>query len=1165
MCSEVKSQRLVGLRILNGAMSRRDMASSLEAYSDGHSTARASSSLSAAAVPFTETYGCLFSHIARKLATSSSFQAQNLHRVLIFAVLKTCCAADFPPEVAYLIKWNLGEFAPYSAPIYQLQSVKAAFHFMFSSLESTAGDDVLWTGVWGLRGLPFSFMSPLARRPECSYATHVDSCLRKHAAAKADNELNQAQRESLRCGENGKEVQDELTSMATRPYEEFAMLCRWRRVDTMLGASEGEEGDEGLAVALGRIVQDCLQRLISVCHDFLEHQVSFFDNVPRADEDVLMTADVLIWCLKLVSNSVRGADITTVETLHKAALDLAWPRLAGLFTLCVSKGLLPAQSQHKTKSLAMKLNGVCVSMWQVAAELAKRSIKYAEMICAHSDEVLNVIITLIARSCTQAVTIGSGGGAGALDQEVLLWALRFWRCCVAYRLSPGATLNLLLQLYSQVERLAVLFSKDVNVEIMEVLEETSVVCSAYFVGRSTSATSGDFSINDFMHIDISRIILQITAILVQNGKTLGTDSHMAGTTSTNSFLNLVASVIGVAPSLNRPSPLSALADAHIRGPGLCVSLRHFSHCCQTAAAAVTEGGEEKRDRIAARGVVKIKLQSSLDGIIVTVLQLQKLFVEMIEMRCTPVPVSWSFVGRSVVEDGFEKTTRRTRLEFETFLTGNRLALCYFSLLTVADVPLRPTAFDMLRDLISECETWMGANDKYNEDSVASGLHSVKSRQVYQLIQVTHVQLFALARALCVEGERSCDDAGWGVERVLEVMPSLAVLVPLTTCRCLRAILECVVTTALSTASAASDANDVVDAGVTDVGDSAHRVVVGLVNKVLMAVYGLRQSKKLVDEGEQGGDEDTIDSSVLQIISAVNSHSESGFLQYDNEIRKVAGSSTTECCSLVDECLSDHVSFSSLSALCRVDQHWKFTALASLRGSDLHLWLRVLHHLSSTPPMSTNAASQVSTTSILSNKGLFCAFERVEEATQQLYWLARLPASAVVALPEHQENAKDEFIAIDPLSPLSEQYQQLLQRCYSLLFEEKLFWSANRGGARCIDVYAEAGELLEIIASTQNRSLFMSRKVASSEKARAEAGAEASNTTRAHIQSKIRNHGENAGGKVERGVRSRCTGVEDLCERLMDGLTNQQFHHNVHAAAVSFFLVPGSSILNISNY
>jgi hypothetical protein len=150
-----------------------------------------------------------------------------------------------------------------------------------------------------------------------------------------------------------------------------------------------------------------------------------------------------------------------------------------------------------------------------------------------------------------------------------------------------------------------------------------------------------------------------------------------------------------------------------------------------------------------------------------------------------------------------------------------------------------------------------------------------------------------------------------------------------------------------------------------------------------------------------------------------------------------------------------------------------------------------------------------------------------------------------------------------LSPLVEHYEGLILTCYRKAYAEKVKWTLQRPvGDHCLglDIFAEVGDFLEIISSTQNKSLFMSSKV--SQSGPEELNMEADIMTRMHIQSKIRNRGRST--PTTKGQVKKCTGVEDLCERLMDGLVNQAYHFRIHAAAVSFILIPGIIDLCVVN-
>jgi hypothetical protein len=1119
---------------------------------------------------------------------------------LTFAILKTCCAPDFPPEVAYLVKWNLVDFAPFSPVMYQLQSVKSAFHFMFSALECSAGDDAAWSGVWGLHGLPFNFMAPLTRRPECSYATHVDSCLRKYTAAKTDSEENRSYRNQLQQQQAPAAGADQLSGIAKRPYEEFAMFCRWNRVEARFDKRDdhGGGGDGGgLAPALKVIVEDSLNRLMSVCHVYAQEPESFFAAVRREDEAVLMAADVVIWCLKLVSNAIRVTDVPVVETLYETVIEPTWSKLLSVFSCCANNNLLfPRNDQFAVKSFGMKLKCVTACMWKMAAELARRSVKYAEAICTHSSEVLNTIIALTglcsvqakahgSESCPDATLDAHEGSTDAYDQTGLLWALRFWRCCISYRICLGAALDLLLQLGAQVERLSAIYSEATHVEILEVLEEVAVACSAHFADRSAApgaATAWGVTISDFLYIDISRVLIQIVAAMLVESIQTSADTSSAHAVSSSAVSssrnNLIASVIGCGlpsvpvsgddgqPPVGRGSSLTSLETSHIRGPGLSSSLAQFDAFI-SQSVTTGEGEEGLGDESSLGGgslgaIVGEKPQGSLSGLMTTICQLKTLFVEWVSKQYLSSAVFRSYEllhgdvaesgGEGVADSGLE-TKMLLRLKFERILSSNRLALCYFSILmSGADSRALPSCTSALHCTVARGKDWIQSNEWHNEDSVANGLYSVKVRHLFVLIQMTHVQLFCLSFSrsqLPSSGSplTATQPALRGdLQDVMQYLPSLCTIVPFTACRCLHAVLTCVTAEALSSAGAAAPP------------DGGARLVV----KIMNAAYGMSK-KHNSDQPEEDGGEGAPEvdskmgsmSSILQSLSSLEHEVGSGFLYCYNHSQITSFAAST---SLVNEYVCDNVLFSSVSMLCHIDQHWKFCALASLKGVDLYLWLRVLHHMTATP--SQEPAAQVAESP---KREVFCAYAHIENISQQLYWLARLPVSDIVTFFGLGESA-EEKLGADPLSLLVGHYCGLLERCYAILFEEKVCWTQQRlaltgpgaGGAAVqhLDVYMEVGEFFEVIASTQNRSLFMADKVSSKE-ASAEVSVETVNINRKHIQNKIRNRFKN-GATKKKNAQSKCTGVEDLCERLMDGLANQQYHSHIHAASVSCVLIPG---------
>ena len=1182
MCSEVKSQRLVGLKILNGAMSKRDVISSSESYSVmtlGCKVVNKRHS-STTSIPPYQLFGDILSYIVNKLQSTKTtddrmvegtsvrclppFLTENLHRVLTFALLKTCCADDFPPEVAYLIQWNISVFSPLSAHMYQLHSLKSAFYFMFSGLECCIGDHVLWSGVWGLYGIPFRFMTPLARRPECSYATHANSCIRKHSAAKADNALNEAERDrSQRSGDSASD-KPPLSGIAVRPYEEFAVLCRWRRVDVMFDV---KEGGDNFMTSLHRIIDDSLSQITSVCHWYSEQKISFFDDIQRGDEDVLMAADVLIWSMKLLTYSIRGCDIATVEVVQKAIFMTIWPKLVTLFTFCVSHGLLfPIKKCFKCKAMAIKLKSICTWMWKFAAEIARRSFKYAEIICTHSSEVLNLIITMEGMSAAQASSREGGSESesrnvfddaeyfinDASDQTILLWALRFWRCCASYRISSGATLNLMLQLYAQVERFGILFSEIVHIEVLELLEEITVSCSVFFLNRArlASPTFVGVSINDIVYLDLCRIVFQVMAVMVRtrhSGKIYSNGNRRIPSVNC-SYENFFVSVVGIDPSVlsSIAAPLRSLWASHIRGIGLCAAVDQFA----ALDCDIATGNDQSNLPIADN---EGKLQTSLSGLKNTIVQLKTLFVDMIERVHITNGEFCCYDMTFGDSSSTLKMKKRKYLEFQCCLSQNLLALSYFSILLRPENMIQSSTLgvQLLCRIIMKGDLWIRSNEVHNENSVTAGLYSVKVQQVFLLTQLTHAQLFSLAFSHINKftGAISNKIATWfrqkGVTYVLRYMSSLSPIVPFTAYRCLHAVLT------YTTASVISVANVAVD----------HDLKV-LVNEVLKAAYGIKNKSELLssDKMEIDGEDTNALVNIMNVVSSPEHSVSSTFLYIDNNFPL---SSFETYPYLVNEVLTDNILCSSFSKLCRVDRHWMLCAMASLRGLDLHLWVRVLRDISGEDqPQDSNSLLTDSHHLSVSKIELFNAYESVEDIAQELYWLARLPASNIVTF-WGKPKTLEESLAADPLSHLVEHYEGLILTCYRKAYAEKVKWTLQRPvGDHCLglDIFAEVGDFLEIISSTQNKSLFMSSKV--SQSGPEELNMEADIMTRMHIQSKIRNRGRST--PTTKGQVKKCTGVEDLCERLMDGLVNQAYHFRIHAAAVSFILIPGIIDLCVVN-
>ena len=1164
----MRSQRLVGLRILNGVMSRRDLASTFEAYP---------------AIPVVDlelaipkpydnttitmlTFGNLCSFTLRKLCHQvtpplSHFEhviVETVCRVLTFAILKTCCAHDFPPEVAYLIKWNTAEMNSNFSYVYQLQSIKSAFCYMFSEVECNVGDMVLWSGGWGLRGAPVSVMTPLLRRPECSYSAHVKYCLEKQVAARSDIECNELYRLHLRQQENG--LSDGGTSLpnqsgiAMRPHEEFALLSRWNRVDSMFIK---ESDCCPLADTMNRMLNDCLELVTRHCHESVNKQMSSVDDT-NGESTAILVADILIWLLKLLSNSIRIADCSTISIIDEHIIRQNWPIMMNLFSLCVENGILfPEQNDFTSNLFSKSLIRICTCAWRVAAELSKRSKCFVEISCSSNTPALDVITRMVIAyfdgfySSTNRNFHNSGTGfcefdssADCDEQMVLVWAIRFWRCCVSYHICLSVTLTLIRQVSENVDKLQKIFAPQVNVELMQLLEDTAMECSLYLHCRGESPTSSlvaddEITPNDLVHVEISCILMDLTATLLSRDVEW-TEDKLFTISLTNNIGNLVSTVMGTAdPTISKEKePLHLFLTSHSRGPGLCSSIHHFfRERAKNILAA--EQGCDKRPLSPILG--KNKLENTYSGITSAVSQVRKAFL----LHCqTHLFKQSSFCNYNNLQETVNgdipqechsytmgiKSQQSLLTSLTQVFVLNRLALCYFSLMS----PDNEAAFASLCHLVYQGDEWIQQHEWLNKDSVSCGLYSLQIHQMFQFITLTQIQLFAFVQnGLKVHvGEISSDFpvnmrycvehiASKGMTAILDHLFIICSLVPITTYDTLKAIVSHIIRNSLSKSELLSCQ------------------VECLLDIIIKAAYFSRP------------DED-----FTLMTDKVNSQRDkSGFLYFDNVDRTSSAKSANQ--SLICD-MNDHVQFSEVARLCSIDNHFFFTALASLKGLDLTCWLKALHHVVQAPKAQNGNDTMPS--EIVSGCSLLeFTYKKCEKIAHRLYWLARLPVSTVDSFLKgggRLENGIENY----PLQFVQEDYVDMFRSCYSMLFEDMMWrvWYRNQKSTECVDIDTvfEVGALVEVVASTFNQSICKAQVALEGNH---QESMEDESFTEKHIKNRIRSKALNitADNRISRG-KSRGDGMEELFERLFAALVNQHVHTAVYATSVSVALIPGKA-------
>jgi hypothetical protein len=424
--SENPAQRLLGLRMLQGLLRRRDQAVSLESYTNvNDDSGDIEKQTDRGTVD--EKFEILQNKIQKILdfmienmsSETHSIILQNgnerikIRRVLVYLLL-IMCASDLPTGLPTLLVWGIKHLR--LPPNIALNTLKCLRDYISSGPEECASA-ILWDGMLGTIGCP-SLPMPHARRTEISYEEHIEDCFDNRRSVQEEEQTNiQEEIENKNGGGNEKKATFS---------ESFALRCRWGRVDNFIS-----EGDV----------------IVSLC-SYILSGANILKNAHGLTNSGMDSASLL--CIQ--------SAFVSLEILHslcrlcdKDQISIVVQNIRNIWIPCL---ILLEFSEGSSSSEQFGYKGsLSCGWWKVLAETCRRSRDFALWICDESQSnVISKCLILLLKSPYSAHTVES------VDVDIktrnrkyqrdcwdpIVWALRLWRVCLAYGVGLNSVTELLL-------------------------------------------------------------------------------------------------------------------------------------------------------------------------------------------------------------------------------------------------------------------------------------------------------------------------------------------------------------------------------------------------------------------------------------------------------------------------------------------------------------------------------------------------------------------------------------------------------------------------------------------------------------------------------------------------------------------------------------------------
>lgn len=374
MRSRVAAQNIFGMRILAGALERRELVVAVEAYG-GTCTEQLGGSLwtNDMVMRFSEAFDTELKSLGVKVAGALLTLGQptvasqfpdvltldaRLRRLIVYSLLYLV-PLDFPAELAYLVHREIR--SPLSAVSNRHVGLLLLKRYSFSPFEEIASMRLERKGTLSDFGCP-SFMMPQARRSEMSYSEHVSNCLHKASSARQD---------ISKCANS-----DGI--MEYSPTDCHALRNRWFRMGSMFV----DEADAGLSDVLFNNVMgawgacnwlETQIKTLGTSGDFstaLEEFVSIFDFRWSA------VVEMSIVSLEILNSAMRSIFLPGRSTQGQSDVFKS-PLLTGFGVVYTKLG----NSLMDTVPLDQLLELYTESTGQVKASILKILVAYGDLVC----------------------------------------------------------------------------------------------------------------------------------------------------------------------------------------------------------------------------------------------------------------------------------------------------------------------------------------------------------------------------------------------------------------------------------------------------------------------------------------------------------------------------------------------------------------------------------------------------------------------------------------------------------------------------------------------------------------------------------------------------------------------------------------------------------------
>jgi hypothetical protein len=446
MRSEVPAQKMFGMRLLAGALQRRELVVALEAY--GSSTFRGADGERPAAgrdasmnALFASSFDLSLADFEREIVKALSATGSNefadarallldmrLRRLVVYTLMQLV-ASDFPLELAFLVHREVTASSVLRNRIMSLELLRS---YAYSPLEELAAVRLATrSGVWAIFGCP-SFMMPQARRSEHTYGEQISSCLLKKSSALEDIE--------------GRAEATEKAAYSV--IELFALNYRWCRLGSMFADGGGGGGGGELGEALFGYVRGA-----SGAFAWLEKEIIKLKSSPKgsdafADFCALFDSrwaaavqlasaslDVLNAAARSALTAAGGARSDTLKSrlvIHfSKTYDVVSDLMMGM--LSIEKFLdvhdLRDGAAKPALLVLTKMGSLCGRWWRLVQGMAHAAGFGVPCFSRKASDsgkslLLHRAFTIVVKSLRPSHVLLSSGELGEINEEQTLWAIK---------------------------------------------------------------------------------------------------------------------------------------------------------------------------------------------------------------------------------------------------------------------------------------------------------------------------------------------------------------------------------------------------------------------------------------------------------------------------------------------------------------------------------------------------------------------------------------------------------------------------------------------------------------------------------------------------------------------------------------------------------------------